>query len=100
MGGGTLRADAASRPVYGAGEFSPGAIFFGMDILFSRFQNVCMEQIAKAIRCPKCGSLMRVRLAPAGKVPRSLRCEECERPDPLTTGEFIGWFKGELRPPK
>ena len=39
-------------------------------------------------------------LAPGGKGPRSLRCEQCSRPDPLRTPETIGWLKGELQPPK
>jgi hypothetical protein len=60
-----------------------------------------MEQRTdKAIRCPKCGSLMRLALGPGGKGPRSLQCEQCERPDPLNADEFVGWLKGELRPPK
>jgi len=58
-----------------------------------------MEQTHEAIRCPQCGSLMRLALAPGGKGPRSLRCEQCDRPDPLKAGEVVGWFKGELRPP-
>jgi hypothetical protein len=49
-----------------------------------------MEQTPKAIRCPQCGSLMRL----------ALRCEQCDRLDPLKADEVIGWLKGELRPPK
>jgi len=59
-----------------------------------------MEQTPKAIRCAKCGSLMRLALAPGGKGPRTLRCEQCDRPDPLKAGEVEGWLKGELQPPK
>jgi hypothetical protein len=59
-----------------------------------------MEQTHKAIRCPQCGSLMSLKLAPGGKGPRSLRCEQWERPDPLKAGEVVGWLKGELQPPK
>ena len=59
-----------------------------------------MERAEKAIRCPKCGSLMRLSLAPGGKGPRSLRCEQCDRPDPLTAGDVSGWLRGELHPPR
>jgi hypothetical protein len=59
-----------------------------------------MEQTYKTKRCRQCGSLMGLRLAPGGKGPRSLRCEQCERPDPLKAGEIAGWLKGELQPPK
>jgi hypothetical protein len=59
-----------------------------------------MERTGRAIRCPKCRSPMRLALAPGGKGPHSLRCEQCERPDPLKAVEIAGWFKGELRPPK
>jgi DNA-directed RNA polymerase subunit M/transcription elongation factor TFIIS len=59
-----------------------------------------MEQTAKAIRCPQCGSLMRLALAPGGKGPRSLQCRQCEQLDPFKAAEVSGWLKGELRPPK
>jgi hypothetical protein len=59
-----------------------------------------MERTDKAIRCPQCGSLMRLALGPGGKGPRSLQCLDCERPDPLKTGEVAGWLQGELQPPK
>jgi len=52
------------------------------------------------MRCPQCGSLMRLALAPGDRGPRSLRCEKCDRPDPLKADEVSGWLKGELRPPK
>jgi hypothetical protein len=52
-----------------------------------------MEQTPKAIKCLQCGSLMRLALAPGGKGPRSLRCEQCDRPDPLGTSEAMGWLK-------
>jgi formate dehydrogenase maturation protein FdhE len=59
-----------------------------------------MERTAKAIRCPQCGSLMRLSLAPGGKGLRSLRCEQCDQIDPLKAREIAGWLKGELQPPK
>jgi phage FluMu protein Com len=59
-----------------------------------------MEQTPKAIKCPQCGSLVRLALAPGDRGPRSLRCEQCDRLDPLKADEVIGWLKGELRPPK
>jgi hypothetical protein len=59
-----------------------------------------MERTPEAIRCPHCGSLMSLALAPAGKRPRSLRCLQCEGLDPLKAGEVAGWLKGELQPPK
>jgi predicted RNA-binding Zn-ribbon protein involved in translation (DUF1610 family) len=71
-----------------------------MDIPISEFQNSRMEQTHKAIRCPQCGSLMSLRLAPGDKGPRSLRCEQCEGLDPLKADKVVGWLKGELRPPK
>ena len=37
-------------------------------------------------------------MAPGGKGPRSLRCEQCDRPDPLKAGDVSGWLKGEYRP--
>jgi hypothetical protein len=42
---------------------------------------------------------MSLALAPGGKGPRSLRCEQCDRPDPLKADDVAGWFKGELQPP-
>jgi ssDNA-binding Zn-finger/Zn-ribbon topoisomerase 1 len=59
-----------------------------------------MERTPKAIRCPQCGSLMRLALGPGGKGPRSLQCLQCERLDPLKVAEVSDWLKGELRPPK
>jgi hypothetical protein len=80
-------------------EFYPRTLFFGIDIGFSGFQSSEMDTNHQANKCPKCGSLMRLALAPGGKGPRSLRCE-CECPDPLAAGAIGGWLKGELRPPK
>jgi hypothetical protein len=71
-----------------------------MDIPFSESQISGMEQIHRAISCRQCGSLMSLKLAPGGKEPRSLRCEQCEGLDPLKAEEVVGWLKGELRPPK
>jgi hypothetical protein len=68
--------------------------------VFQRSKIPTVEQTPKAIKCPQCGSLMRLALAPGGRGPRSLRCEQCDRLDPLKTDEVIGWLKGELRPPK
>jgi hypothetical protein len=59
-----------------------------------------MERTPEAIRCPQCGSLMRLALAPGGKGARSLRCLQCEGLDPLKASEVAGWLKGELQPPK
>jgi hypothetical protein len=68
--------------------------------VFQRSKIPAVEQTPKAIKCPQCGSLMRLALAPGGRGPRSLRCEQCDRLDPLKADEVIGWLKGELRPPK
>jgi hypothetical protein len=87
-----------TRP--GSKEFYPEALIFGMDIALGRCPKIgVMVRMDKTIRCPQCGSLMRLALAPGDKGPRSLRCEQCERPDPFTAGEVSGWLKGELRPP-
>jgi hypothetical protein len=59
-----------------------------------------MERTPKAIRCPQCGSLMSLVLAPGDKGLHSLRCLQCERLDPFTTSEVAGWLNGELQPPK
>src|ERR1700722_12939638 len=59
-----------------------------------------MKRTPEAIRCPQCGSLMSLVLAPGGKGPRSLRCLQCEGLDPLKAIEVAGWLKGELQPPK
>ena len=59
-----------------------------------------MERTPKAVRCPQCGSLMRLALAPGDKGSRSLQCWQCERLDPLRANEVSGWLKDELRPPK
>jgi hypothetical protein len=34
--------------------------------------------------CLKCGQPMRLALPPGGDGPRSMRCIDCEDPDPLT----------------
>jgi hypothetical protein len=68
--------------------------------VFQCSKILAVEQTPKAIRCPQCGSLMRLALAPGGRGPRSLRCEQCDRFDPLKADDVIGWLKGELRPPK
>jgi hypothetical protein len=39
-------------------------------------------------------------LPPGGKGPRTLRCMDCEQPDPLKTDRAKGWLKSELQPPK
>jgi hypothetical protein len=59
-----------------------------------------MERTHQAIRCPQCDSPMSLKLAPGGKGPHSLPCEQCEALDPLKADGVVGWLKGELRPPK
>jgi len=71
-----------------------------MDFRLSGFQNTVMEQAHKAIRCPQCGSPKGLALGPGGKGPRSLRCLQCEGLDPRKARDIVGWFKGELQPPK
>jgi hypothetical protein len=74
---------------------------FRMDAYrFPALQFHTMKKPAKAITCPQCSSPMSLALAPGGKEPHSLRCEQCDRPDPLMTVEAAGWLRGELRPPK
>jgi hypothetical protein len=43
---------------------------------------------------------MRLALSPGDRGLRSLRCEQCDRLDPLKADDVIGWLEGELRPPK
>jgi hypothetical protein len=35
-----------------------------------------------------------------GKGQRTFQCFDCERPDPLKTGQVKGWLESELQPPK
>jgi len=50
--------------------------------------------------CPNCGADLTLTLPLGGKGPRTFQCFDCVQPDPLKTEKVIGWFKGELRPPK
>ena len=34
-----------------------------------------------------------------GNGKRTMQCLDCDRPDPLKTGQTTGWLKGELQPP-
>lgn len=42
---------------------------------------------------------MVMALPPGGRGPRTLRCIDCDDPDPIRS-EAANWLKGELRPPK
>jgi phage FluMu protein Com len=57
-----------------------------------------MGQAYRSERCEHCGTLT-VLVAP-GKGPRTLRCLECDKIDPLKLHKIAGWIEGELRPPK
>jgi hypothetical protein len=59
-----------------------------------------MGQLDTTKLCPHCGSAMVLVLQPGGKGPRTLKCLDCERFDPLRAGTATGWFRGELQPPK
>ena len=50
--------------------------------------------------CPGCGAFLILALPLGGKGPRTFQCLDCDRPDPLKTGQITGWLKGELQPPK
>src|ERR1700733_7893683 len=39
---------------------------------------------------------MVLALPPGGKGLRTLQCLDCERPDPITSPQTIGWLAGEL----
>ena len=44
--------------------------------------------------CPCCGAFLILALPPGGNGRRTFQCFECDRPDPLKTGDAIGWLKG------
>ena len=51
-------------------------------------------------RCKRCGAVMVLELTFERKGPRVLRCVKCDDIDPLKLPAIMGWFEGELRPPK
>jgi hypothetical protein len=59
-----------------------------------------MGQLDQTKPCPLCGSTMVLALPPGGKGPRTLKCFESDRPDPLKSDKAIGWLQGELKPPQ
>lgn len=46
--------------------------------------------------CPGCGAFLLLALPPGGGGRRTLRCIDCDRPDPLKMVEVKGWLAGEL----
>jgi hypothetical protein len=59
-----------------------------------------MGQLDQTKPCPLCGSTMVLAIPPRGKGPRTLKCFECDRPDPLKSDKAIGWLQGDLKPPQ
>jgi hypothetical protein len=51
---------------------------------------------ADRLACPKCQAPMILALQLGGKGPRTLQCLDCDRPDPLKSGNVSGWLNGEL----
>jgi hypothetical protein len=61
------------------------------------------------LRCPKCGARMKLAhtsLGPTGFELRTFDCSECDHAeqiaipsDPMKT-DVVGWFTGELHPPR
>jgi hypothetical protein len=49
--------------------------------------------------CPNCKAPLVLAL-PRGGGPRTLRCLECERLDPMKSDKASGWLQGELRRPR
>jgi hypothetical protein len=77
-------------------EYCP---LFRIDEFPDRPQNYRMGQ-AQRPACPECGAFLILALPPGGKGPRTLRCMDCEQPDPFKTDRAKGWLKSELQPPK
>jgi hypothetical protein len=69
------------------------------DGVFGQAETYHMGQ-AERPTCPHCGEFLILALPPGGKGPRTFQCFECDGPDPLKTGNVMGWLKGELHPPK
>lgn len=46
--------------------------------------------------CPDCGAKLILALPSGGKGPRTFQCFDCDRPDPLKSGQVSGWLRGEL----
>jgi hypothetical protein len=46
--------------------------------------------------CPVCAAPLTLALPPGGKGEHTLRCLNCERPDPLMDPQTAGWLDGEL----
>jgi hypothetical protein len=72
---------------------------FGIAAFSDRRKNYRMGQ-AERPTCPHCGDFLILALPPGGKGRRTLQCFECDGLDPLKTDKVMGWFKGELQPPK
>lgn len=50
--------------------------------------------------CPKCSKPMSLALPPGGKGERTLRCLDCDGPDPLKSSEAGRWIDGPLKAPE
>jgi hypothetical protein len=72
----------------------------GLDDPTSAAPNCGMGQSYPPGRCEHCGGLLVLVMPPDGKVPRELRCLQCDRIDPLELPSIAAWLDGELRPPK
>jgi hypothetical protein len=81
--------------VLGYGDLGP----FGIAAFSDRRKNYRMGQ-AERPTCPHCGAFLILALPPGGKGRRTFQCFECDGLDPLKTDKVMGWFKGELQPPK
>jgi hypothetical protein len=55
-----------------------------------------MGQLDQSKNCPQCGKAMMLALPVGGKGLRTLQCIDCERPDPITSPQTMGWLAGEL----
>jgi hypothetical protein len=81
------------------GTPKPSPSYFEIDEVPDRQQDCVMGQ-AERPTCPRCGAFLILALPPDGKGPRTFQCFDCDGPDPLKTDKVLGWFKGELHPPK
>jgi hypothetical protein len=50
--------------------------------------------------CSNCGAFLIWALPFGGKGPRTFRCFDCDRHDPLKSSHAIGWLAGELGKPE
>jgi len=69
--------------------------FFKLTRLGTCAKNFGMGQ-AQRQTCPECGAFLVLALPRGGKGKRTMRCLDCERPDPLKTDQVKGWLAGEL----